>query len=116
MEHYALSVSHKIHFYIQRAACILTRKFKFKSVALVLRAKKVVFKKTRYFLKPFLIFLIVIKTAAHWSSRMILASGARGPGFNSRMGPCVRTFKNVIINMMSSPKNNSKARILDNFN
>jgi hypothetical protein len=32
------------------------------------------------------------------------------------MGPNGRTFKNVIINMMSSPISNSKARILGNFN
>ena len=91
---------------------------KLKSVALVLRAKKVVFFFTKkgYFLKPFLIFLSVINPVAHWSSREILASGARGPMINSRMGPYGRTFKNVITNMMSSPISNSKARILGNFN
>jgi hypothetical protein len=74
------------------------------------------FYKTRYFLKPNQIFLIVVKSVAHWSSRMILASGARGPGFNSRMGPYGHTLKNVIINMMSSPITNSNARILGNSN
>jgi hypothetical protein len=90
---------------------------KLKSVALVLRAKKVVFiTKKGYFLKPFLIFLSVINHVAHWSSREILASGARGPAIDSRMGPYGRTFKNVITNMMSSPISNSKVRILGNFN
>jgi hypothetical protein len=38
----------------------------------------------------------VISTAA-WSSGMILASGARGPGFNSRSSPFVLQSNNLLM-------------------
>ena len=36
---------------------------------------------------------VVRHQLAVWSSGMIRASGARGPGFNSRNGPCCSTAK-----------------------
>ena len=46
---------------------------------------------------------------AAWSSGMILASGARGPGFNSRSSPCAGQTRSVCGHVHSCPLHRSSA-------